>query len=133
MLKIWSAGMYIVICIAFSFKVTTNSRRLHTLFNNNIIPTVPDTNPLDEIENEDDIVAKRPKHDSSNAAYHATTRTPIVTLQGHTQPATAVVWAEHEEIISAGWDHCIRVWDAVSGSNKSTLVSTVSIDFCNYP
>ena len=52
----------------------------------------------------------------------ATTRTPLLTLQAHTQPVCTVVWPSNEEIISAGMDHCIRLWDITSGVNKSTLV-----------
>ena len=81
---------------------------------------VPDSSPLDEVEDESDLTTKRRKTDTSD--HRATTRTPLVTLQGHTQPATAVVWAEQGEIVSAGWDMCIRVWDVTTGSNTATLV-----------
>ena len=54
----------------------------------------------------------------------ATTRVPLLTLAGHTQPATAVVWGREEaEVVSGGWDHCIRLWDLETGVNKATLVS----------
>lgn len=83
---------------------------------------VPDSSPLDEVEDEDTLVSKKRKIGSS---HRATTRTPLVTLQGHTQPATGVVWAEPGEIVSAGWDMCIRVWDVTTGSNTITLVSVI--------
>lgn len=53
-----------------------------------------------------------------------TTRTPLVTLSGHNQPVTAVVWPNNKEdgVITAGWDHCIRLWDLTSGVNTATLV-----------
>ena len=54
----------------------------------------------------------------------ATTRTPLLTLQGHTQPVSTVVWPTGDEVLSAGMDHCIRIWDIVSGVNKSTLVTS---------
>ena len=85
---------------------------------------VPDSSPLDEVEDEHDLTSKKQKTTtSSSSGHHATTRTPLVTLQGHTQPATGVVWVEQGEIVSAGWDMCIRVWDVTTGSNTATLVS----------
>ena len=90
---------------------------------------VPDSSPLDEVEDEDTLVSKKRKIRSS---HHATTRTPLVTLQGHTQPATGVVWAESGEIVSAGWDMCIRVWDVTTGSNTTTLVSVIEADDNHY-
>ena len=53
----------------------------------------------------------------------ATTHTPLLTLQAHTQPVTAVIWSTEDEVLSAGMDHCIRLWDVPSGVNKSTLVT----------
>ena len=83
---------------------------------------MPDTSPLDEAEDESDLSGKKRKITSSSSGHQTTTRTPLVTLQGHTQPATAVVWAEQGEIMSAGWDLCIRVWDVTTGSNVTTMV-----------
>ena len=47
-----------------------------------------------------------------------------MTLSGHNQPVTAVVWPNNQEdgVITAGWDHCIRLWDLTSGVNTATLV-----------
>lgn len=86
---------------------------------------VPDSSPLDEVEDEADLTSKKRKTISSS--HRATTRTPLVTLQGHTQPAAGVVWVEPGEIVSAGWDMCIRVWDVTTGSNSATLVYAITI------
>ena len=91
-----------------------------------ILPLVPDSSPLDEVEDENDLTSKKQKTTADSSTGHRpTTRTPLVTLQGHTQPAMAVVWVEQGEILSAGWDQCIRVWDVATGSNVSTLVGWV--------
>ena len=39
----------------------------------------------------------------------------------HTQPT--MIWSTEDEVLSAGMDHCIRLWDVPSGVNKSTLVT----------
>ncbi|CAI7993738.1 Ribosome biogenesis protein WDR12 homolog (Fragment), partial [Geodia barretti] len=80
---------------------------------------VPDDVMVDEVESEDQIALKRAKINSNQR--RATTRTPLLTLQGHTQPVSTVVWPTGDEVLSAGMDHCIRIWDIVSGVNKSTL------------
>ena len=95
------------------------------------ITSVPDDVPLDEVEQESDLPAKKPKFGSESQP-RATTRTPLVTLKGHTKSVTAVVWAGEgvengaelgNDIITGGWDNCIRVWDVANGVNKITLVS----------
>lgn len=47
---------------------------------------------------------------------------PIVTLSGHTQPITTVIWPREEELLSASYDRCIRVWDVGTRVNKAVLV-----------
>lgn len=55
-----------------------------------------------------------------------TFQTPLVTLAGHTQPVKTVVWPHEGEMFTAGYDHCIRVWDLESKTTTRTLVSLYS-------
>jgi len=48
-------------------------------------------------------------------------RTPLETLSGHKEPVSCVLWNEDGELMSSGWDHCIRVWDANTSTNKHTM------------
>ena len=53
---------------------------------------------------------------------HVLLQVPIATFAGHTHPIMSVKWVEEGEILSAGYDHCIRVWDVQSGVSINTLV-----------
>ena len=89
---------------------------------------VPDPDVVDDVaeDGSTDLPAKKRKklaHLPSSSSGQSSTRTPLVTLPGHTHPVSSVVWVGQGEVASAGWDHCIRLWDLESGVNKSTLVS----------
>ena len=87
---------------------------------------VPDTTQVDEVETDTDLPPKRKR--VSTQTHRTTTRTPLLTLSGHNHPVTGVAWVGEEEVVSAGWDHCIRVWDVSSGVNTATLVSEEGIN-----
>ena len=53
-----------------------------------------------------------------------------MTLAGHTQPVRTVVWPHEGEVFTAGYDHCIRIWDLESNSTMDTLVCTVPSTTC---
>lgn len=81
-----------------------------------------DPSPAEEAEEDSALPSKKRKPQAPK--HKPTTRTPLVTLSGHTQPVTTIVWPSNQEdgVITAGWDHCIRLWDVASGVNTATLV-----------
>lgn len=82
-----------------------------------------DVNPNagDEEESESKKVCKEGKTSPKNI------RTPLTTLSGHKEPVSALIWNEENELISAGWDHCIRLWDTEISTNKHTLTGNKAI------
>lgn len=49
-----------------------------------------------------------------------------MTLPGHKEAISSIVWTENNEIYSSSWDHTIKLWDAELGGLKSEVVGNKS-------
>jgi ribosome biogenesis protein YTM1 len=49
------------------------------------------------------------------------TRVPVMSLAGHRESVSAIGWMGPQELISASWDHTLKIWDLEAGGIKSDL------------
>lgn len=71
---------------------------------------------------------KRKVADSGAAALAgAAQEEPAARLEGHSQCVASVAWGDASSVVSGGWDHSVRRWDAASGINTDTYNGSKAI------
>ena len=76
------------------------------------------TDPLEnKSEEESTSVSKKKKTTGSKVP----TKVPLMTLSGHKEGVSSCEWSSLNEIMTASWDHTIKLWDVEHATNKSTI------------
>lgn len=58
-------------------------------------------------------------------------RTPQITLEGHREAISAVQWIDNSTVLSASWDHTLKIWDLSMGAIKNEIPGNKSFfDAC---
>lgn len=70
--------------------------------------------------------SKKAKSEESNV------RTPQFTLEGHREAISSVQWIDSSTVISASWDHTIKVWDLNVKAIKSEIPGNKSFFGVSY-
>ena len=52
---------------------------------------------------------------------------PKSTLKGHREAISTVQWVDNDELMSASWDHTIKLWDAEYGGTKAEIITQKSV------
>ncbi|KAH3757962.1 Ribosome biogenesis protein [Pelomyxa schiedti] len=98
------------------------------LWNTNFQPGMA----TESLEEDAEEASSKRRRTTTSSAEKIAAVTPTATMIGHVQPVTMVKWPTSHQVVSAGMDHTIRLWDVDVHRNSRTLTSTKSINCVDY-
>lgn len=69
---------------------------------------------------------------SKKAKTEESVRTPQTTLEGHREAISSVQWIDNATILSASWDHTMKLWDLEMRALKQEIAANKTIFEANY-
>ena len=84
-----------------------------------------DNTSTDQNERDDSENTHQPKKMKSGG-HKMITRVPLLTLGGHKEAVSAVVWLDDTNVCSSSWDHTLRLWDMSRAEQTQILVCNAS-------
>lgn len=60
------------------------------------------------------------------------TKTPLLTLEGHREAISSVQWIDNHTLLTASWDHTMKLWDLQLGGIKQELTGNKSFFGADY-
>uniref|UniRef100_A0A336M4V3 Ribosome biogenesis protein WDR12 homolog n=1 Tax=Culicoides sonorensis TaxID=179676 RepID=A0A336M4V3_CULSO len=69
---------------------------------------------------------------AKKAKSRGTTKTPQLTLEGHREAISSVQWIDNHTLLTASWDHTMKLWDLQLGGVKHELTGNKSFFDADY-
>nr|CAB3267682.1 ribosome biogenesis protein wdr12-like [Phallusia mammillata] len=81
---------------------------------------------------EDEQISSASKKKRAKLEQTGISRVPQMTVAGHTEVVSGLVWIDNNQLCSGSWDHTLRLWDMSEGKETSQLRGTKAILSVDY-
>ena len=88
--------------------------------------------PQENSNEPEDYQKTRNKKKRQRIEQRGVTRVPKITLAGHSEAVSGLVWLTDSDLCSVSWDHTIRVWDMNESKEKVNLRGAKVFLACDY-
>ncbi|KAL3308933.1 WD repeat-containing protein 12 [Cichlidogyrus casuarinus] len=80
-----------------------------------------------KIWSSDETAPNEEEHKKQSSEDTIPTRLPLMTFVGHRQMVCSVDWVDENNVLSASWDHSMRMWDLVQQKETKTIMTGIAV------